>query len=376
MGALSYALASITALALTGVAITGASTTNRTANIIIFLLCNQLAELPFTVMLMDACFYTWLNLTGVFLPYWVQKEQLSAQVSDGWESVIDMSLDVYRPNVVQGGDDRPVFFYVHGGGWTQGSKSMVGPIVTEMVSHEWIVVSVDYRLKAKAGYPTQLVDCKRALRWVKDEIQTFGGNPNNIIVGGDSSGGQLAAMLALTQNLPEFQPGFEQVDTSVQGCCAMSSVLDLVDLNNYHRTDGRTRFIKEVAHREGAAESSENVKFLTEHSPLFRIESTRTPFLVVHVLIVPDNSGDLDIISPVQAARDFVSAFKSKSNATIHYLEIPGGNHGFHMLSSPRSWYTIIAIAEWLNHTFDRRGAMHSTEKKKKVHELVEWGWD
>lgn len=44
----------------------------------------------------------------VIVPYWVQEEQLSAQKSDGWESVIDMSLDVYRPNVVQGGDDRPV----------------------------------------------------------------------------------------------------------------------------------------------------------------------------------------------------------------------------------------------------------------------------
>ncbi|KAG0084538.1 hypothetical protein BGZ93_001190 [Podila epicladia] len=437
LGALSYATASLTALALTGVAITGGATRNRTANIVIFLLCNQLAELPFTVMLADASFYTWLKLTGTFqesslvrffyyiniitavgLLYlfkrsydarevaqkflnqlskeskdWVElpvhvsgnsylthsigpeiapsiptKEQLSAQKSDGWESVIDMSLDVYRPNVVQGGDDRPVLqFFIHGGGWTHGSKTLVGPLLSEMVSHEWVVVSVDYRLRAKAGYPTQLLDCKRALRWVKDEIRVFGGNPDNIVVAGDSAGGHLAAMLALTPNIPEFQPGFEAVDTTVQGCAAMSAVLDLVDLKNYSRHGIRTLFTRDVAFREGAGESSENLKFLTEHSPMFRIQSTGVPFLVVH--------GEFDIIAHVQSARDFVSEFQTKSSATINYLEIPGGNHGFHTLSSPRSWYTIIATAEWLNHNFDRHGSIHSSEKKK-VHELVEWGWE
>lgn len=127
-----------------------------------------------------------------------------------------------------------------------------------MVSHEWVVVSVDYRLRAKAGYPTQLLDCKRALRWVKDEIRVFGGNPDNIVVAGDSAGGHLAAMLALTPNIPEFQPGFEAVDTTVQGCAAMSAVLDLVDLKNYSRHGIRTLFIKDVALREGAGESSES----------------------------------------------------------------------------------------------------------------------
>ncbi|KAF9379812.1 hypothetical protein CPB97_008750 [Podila verticillata] len=445
LGALSYATASVTVLALTGVAITGGATRNRTANIVLFLLCTHLAELPFTVMLADALFYTWLKFTGTFqesplvrffyyiniitavglfylfkrsydsrqvaqrflnqlskeskdwvelpgldtarfwqqllnpfhwprdctiypnIPYWVQEEQLSAQKSDGWESVIDMSLDIYRPNVVQGGDDRPVLFFIHGGGWTTGSKYMMGPLLSEMISHEWVVVSVDYRLKAKAGYPTQLLDCKRALRWVKDEIRTFGGNPDNIVMAGESAGGQLAAMLALTPNMPEFQPGFETVDTTVQGCAALSAVLDLVDLKNHNRIGWRSHFIKNVAFREGAAESAENLKFLTEHSPMLRIQSTGVPFLVVH--------GDLDIMTPVQATRDFVTEFQSKSSATINYLEIPGGNHCFHALSSPRSWYTIIATAEWLNHNFDRHGSIHSSEKKK-VHELVEWGWE
>ncbi|KAF8944742.1 hypothetical protein BGZ46_006199, partial [Entomortierella lignicola] len=205
-------------------------------------------------------------------PYWTTQEHRDALKADGWKSVCDMELDVYQPNSVKAGDDRPVLFYMHGGGWTMGSKKLIGPLVTEMISHNWIVVSVDYRLCTKAGYPTQLMDCKRALRWVKDEIRIFGGNPNNIVAAGDSAGGQMACLLASTANLPEYQPGFENINTSVQGVLGLSAVVNLVDLQNYSNHPSRARFIQEVAKRAGSPESEENLKFLEEHSPRFRLK--------------------------------------------------------------------------------------------------------
>ncbi|KAF9190505.1 hypothetical protein BGZ51_008544 [Haplosporangium sp. Z 767] len=300
------------------------------------------------------------------IPYWTEKEQLSALRTDGWQSVLQMALDVYQPNTIEGGDERPVLMYIHGGGWTSGTKSLPGTLLTEMISHEWIVVSIDYRLVTKAGYPTQLEDCKRALRWVKDEIRIFGGNPNNIIVAGDSAGGHLAALLALTMNLKEYQPGFENVDTTIQGCVAQSALVDLMDVKGYRHHESRTRFIKEVSRREGSAETQENLKFLTEHSPLYRVADASVPFLIVH--------GDLDIVAPSKSARDFVQEFRAKSKAPIDHLEMPGGHHCFNMFSSPRTWYTTIATAEWLNNNFGR-SSQQPDEKKKQVHELVEWGW-
>ncbi|KAF9355392.1 hypothetical protein BGX34_010498 [Mortierella sp. NVP85] len=307
------------------------------------------------------------------IPYWVSTEMFPILRSEGREAVQLMTLDVYKPNKVHAGDHRPVFVYIHGGGWTSGSKKWMGPLLTELLSREWVVVSVDYRLAPTSKYPAQLIDCKRALRWIKDEIQIFGGCPEQIVVGGDSSGGNLAALLALTPNLPEFQPGFESVDTTVQGCVPQSAPLDLTDVMNYSQYDARTRFIKEVAQREGSAKSADNLKFLTEHSPLFRIKESAVPFLVVH--------GDHDSFTPVEGARDFVHEFKKKApSSTINYLEVPGGHHGFHTFPSPRSWFTVIAIAEWLSFHFDRHGpGKHVAEGEAKpkipVHELVEWGW-
>lgn len=66
MWAFSYAAASFVTLVLTWVAITGAATRNRKINIALCILSNQLSELPLTVMCLDACFYTWLNITGTF----------------------------------------------------------------------------------------------------------------------------------------------------------------------------------------------------------------------------------------------------------------------------------------------------------------------
>ncbi|KAG0078109.1 hypothetical protein BGZ90_005933 [Linnemannia elongata] len=425
--AVSYAAFSLTSFILTGFAVFGERTPNRVANVVLSLTSNQYSEFPLIMFFLDLLFQSWLSVTGTFhvsplarvfsyvnvitaagivylfkrslesqlvaenflgeiskenktkfklpgvtslrfwkqfmnpfhwpsnftlnenIPYWTSKEQMYAMHTDGWESVLEMAVDVYRPDNVEGGHDRPVLMYIHGGGWTSGSKKLLGPLVTEMIAQNWVVVAVNHRLKTKDGYPTQLIDCKRALRWIREEVQTFGGDPYNVVVAGDSSGGQLAAMLALTPNDPAYQHGFEKVDTSVQGCLVQSAVLDLVDANDYSAASGRERFIKEVALRPGFPKSAE-------------IEGTNVPFLVVQ--------GDLDMC-PVETARDFVKEFRKKSTASINYLEIPGGHHCFEMFSSPRTWYTTIATAEWLNHNFNQ--AATNEKKVARVHELVEW---
>jgi hypothetical protein len=58
------------------------------------------------------------------------------------------------------------------------------------------------------------------------------------------------------------------------------------------------------------------------------------------------------------------------------YLEIPGGHHCFHLISSPRSWYTVISAGQWLTYHFDNPAAVEASQAKRlEVHEIVEWGW-
>jgi hypothetical protein len=131
---------------------------------------------------------------------------------------IDLKLDIRRQrrtaqDLHKGGNKpAPVLFQIHGGAWTyrMGSKNEQAlPLMNYLCEKDWICVSIDYRLSPLATFPDHIIDCKRALKWVKENIASYGGDPDFIVTTGGSAGGHLSALLSLTPNLPEFQPGFE-----------------------------------------------------------------------------------------------------------------------------------------------------------------------
>ena len=104
----------------------------------------------------------------------------------------------------------PVLVYIHGGAWVIGDKREQGlPLLHELARRGWVTVTINYRLSPRATWPDHIVDCKRALVWVREHIAEYGGDPGFIAVSGGSAGGHLAALLALTPGDPAFQPGFE-----------------------------------------------------------------------------------------------------------------------------------------------------------------------
>ena len=67
---------------------------------------------------------------------------------------------------------------------------------------------------------------KKALAWVRQTgLAKYGGDAAKVVVGGESAGGHIAALVALTQNDPAYQPGFEKADTSVIACVDIYGVV-------------------------------------------------------------------------------------------------------------------------------------------------------
>jgi len=97
----------------------------------------------------------------------------------------------------------------------------------ELVTRGWVCVAINYRLSPKATWPTQIVDAKKAMAWVKAHIAEYGGDPSFVAVSGGSAGGHLCALLALTAGDASFQPGFEDADTSVDVCVPFYGVMDM-----------------------------------------------------------------------------------------------------------------------------------------------------
>jgi acetyl esterase len=92
----------------------------------------------------------------------------------------------------------PVLVYLHGGGWTIGDLDTHDVLCRQLCLGAGLaVVSVDYRLGPETRFPGAVDDCVQATRWVRAHAAELGVDPARIAVGGDSAGGNLAAVVAL-----------------------------------------------------------------------------------------------------------------------------------------------------------------------------------
>jgi acetyl esterase len=122
---------------------------------------------------------------------------------DDVETVADASIDspdgplrvrIYAARA--DGGSRPALVYLHGGGWVVGSIESHDPVCRRLAARTpCVVVSVDYRLAPEHPFPAGLEDAWAATEWVASHASELGAD--RIAVGGDSAGGNLAAVVAL-----------------------------------------------------------------------------------------------------------------------------------------------------------------------------------
>ncbi|MBP2158827.1 alpha/beta hydrolase [Asticcacaulis sp. BE141] len=114
---------------------------------------------------------------------------------------------------------------IHGGGWRSGDKSHFYALANRLSQRGYTVILPEFRLSAEARYPTSLIDVNDAILWAKSNAKDFGFA--KLALGGASSGGQMAALLAYTADQDLFkQPGS---DTSVNAVIDLDGVLDFTD---------------------------------------------------------------------------------------------------------------------------------------------------
>ena len=110
----------------------------------------------------------------------------------------DLRLRIYRGAGTQADELLPCLVFLHGGGWVIGNLESHDRICRRLANIARIcVVAVDYRLAPEHRFPAALDDCVAALLWVAGNVGALHIAPGRIGVGGDSAGGNLAAVLAL-----------------------------------------------------------------------------------------------------------------------------------------------------------------------------------
>jgi len=256
-----------------------------------------------------------------------------------------IKLDIYRDKSDR--TDRPVIMYIHGGGWVMGDKREQGiPLLHHMARAGWLGVSVNYRLCPGVALPDQLADVKAGLAWIRDHAQEYGGDPSFVAVSGGSAGGNLAALVGLTENDPKYQPGFEDGDTSVDITVPIYGIYDVMNRLGAQSKQFVPLLMEPIVIK--AFIDDEPEKF-HEMSPIDRIHPDAPPF------VIPQ--GDRDSLAPVVEARAFRDRLEEVSKNRVVYMEFPGAQHIFDLGYTYQSAQMIEGVLSVLNDEYQSSSA-------------------
>jgi acetyl esterase len=121
-------------------------------------------------------------------------------------------LRLYRPRGTPGDAILPCFVYMHGGGWIFGDLESHDALCCRLANEAGCcVIAIDYRLAPEHPFPAAIEDCAAAYAAIAADAAALQINPARIAVGGDSAGGNLAAVLALMGRDGTVPPAIYQV---------------------------------------------------------------------------------------------------------------------------------------------------------------------
>ncbi|HEY2086132.1 MAG TPA: alpha/beta hydrolase [Mycobacterium sp.] len=265
----------------------------------------------------------------------------------------DNLLDVWRHRDIKVGDRAPVLLQIPGGAWTVNGRRPQGyPLMSRMAELGWVCVSIDYSKSPRKSWPAHIIDVKRALAWVRENIADYGGDPDFITVTGGSAGGHLASLIALTANDPRLQPGFEEVDTTVQAAAPFYGVYDLTDAEKMHEM--MMQFLELFVMKERYADKPELFELA---SPISHVHRGAPPFFVLH--------GENDSVIPTVQARAFCDALREAGADTVGYAELPNAHHAFDLFATVRSRLAADAVADFLGVVYGQHVRSRSRVARK-----------
>ena len=220
-----------------------------------------------------------------------------------------LELDLY---LMESDGLLPVIVYVHGGGWRRGSRREPLPVLgadfyDTLAAQGFAVAAVDYRLSGEARFPAPLEDVAAAVGWVRDNATRYGLDAGRVFLWGDSAGGHLALLAALT-------------GSKVQAVVAWFPVTDLA---------GMPSDVADAGGSPDAGPDSREAQLLgaparslpdlaRQASPLTYASAGAPPILLMH--------GDADDMVPAAQSARLADALRA-AGATVELDLVPGATH-------------------------------------------------
>lgn len=198
-----------------------------------------------------------------------------------------LRMDLYVPKTAK---PAPVVLWMFGGGWRFDSKGY-HVNVRDLTSAGIAVASIQYRLSSTAVYPAQLEDCRAAAQWLRDNGARYGIDATHMGASGESSGGQLAAMLAAAEG-----------KSRIRVVCALYAPTDIIELGRLYAKPGRLSLIEKFL----GGPIEQKLALAADASPLNYISRSLPPFLIIH--------GECDGVVPLEQSEQLFLALSEKGS--------------------------------------------------------------
>jgi acetyl esterase/lipase len=141
----------------------------------------------------------------------------------------ELALDIYYPRMAPPPGGYPLIIWLHGGGWILGSKRQ-DVFVRHFPLYGYAIASVEYRLALGDSFPAQIRDVRTAAWWLWKNARELELDPSKFVVAGQSAGGHLALLLALTQGQEKKGWGPAVPRGTLKAVAAMYPPTDLLRL--------------------------------------------------------------------------------------------------------------------------------------------------
>lgn len=224
---------------------------------------------------------------------------------------VALKLDLYFPKSMNA--PAPIVVYVHGGGWTQGSKEGQVEMLYASALPEagFILASLEYRLAPGHKFPAMIEDVKCAIRFLRAHAVEYDIDPERIGAMGASAGGHLAGLLGVTDESAGFDVG-KYLDQSSR----VQAVVDLFGPADL--TIGYSSAYEGMAqHVFGTTDPAHPI--FRAASPVTYITPDDPPFLILH--------GDRDRTVPLTQSQEFYDKLIA-GGVEAHLVIVKGGGHG------------------------------------------------
>jgi arylformamidase len=222
-------------------------------------------------------------------------------------------LDVHAP---AGAKNLPVVFWIHGGGWQTGDKSMVALKPKAFMDAGFVFVSINHRLLPTVEMGDITRDVASALGWVHKNIATHGGDPTRLLVMGHSSGGQLAALMCTDDRYAKAE-GFSL--TMIKGCVPVDAdTFDIPAIIEVAETRARVHHLPlpTYGHRQKFGDDPAKHRDFSAVTHVARNKGI-PPFLILHIAGQPDTAAQARRLAAVLAAAG-ISAKVVAGRETTH----------------------------------------------------------